>query len=370
MLAGLIIFGSVAQAVLLSVVLLTTRRGYSPANRVLAVLLTTIGTQITISQLTRSEYVSSFPHLMRVHHPLDFALGALLYLYVRVSVERRPLQRRDLVHFIPVAVCAAYLLPYYLQPGAYKLADLNSAAFTTWYYVRAALAIVIGGCYVLAAVRLALKNREGDPQLQFLSFAFVGVLAVALGRYVLDFLLPAYMPLTNWFLPVLGVAILYVMVYLGLRDPTMSGANASPTGPSNQITSAGNGPKYERSSLTDDRAEVGLQRLMTALEEEKIYLDADITLQSVAKRLAIPATHLSQIVNERLNQTFSDLINRYRVEEVKRRLIDPACQHYSLLAIAEEAGFRSKSSFNATFKKLSQMTPSEYRKALGSGPDQ
>ena len=150
----------------------------------------------------------------------------------------------------------------------------------------------------------------------------------------------------------------------------MSGANASPTGRSNQITSAGNGLKYERSSLTDDRAEVGLQRLMTALEEEKIYLDADITLQSVAKRLAIPAPHLSQIVNERLNQTFSDLINRYRVEEVKRRLIDPACQHYSLLAIAEEAGFRSKSSFNATFKKLSQMTPSEYRKALGSGPDQ
>jgi AraC-like DNA-binding protein len=342
-----------AQAVLLSLVLLRSHRGHAPANRVLAVLLLTIGAQITISQLTRSEYIASFPHLIRVQHPLDFAPGVLLYLYVRVSVERRRLQRRDLVHFIPAAVCAAYLLPYYVQPGAFKLADLDSAAFTTWYYVRSALAIVIGGCYVIAAVTLALKNRAGDPQLQFLSFAFLGVLAVALCRFVLDLLLPSYMPLTGWFLPVMGAAILYVMAYLGLRDPA---------------TSAGNARKYEQSSLTYDRAEAGLQRLLKALEEEKIYLDADITLQSVARRLAIPAPHVSQIVNERLNQTFSDLINRYRVEEVKRRLIDPACQHYSLLAIAEEAGFRSKSSFNAIFKKHTQMTPSEYRKALDSGP--
>jgi AraC-like DNA-binding protein len=246
-------------------------------------------------------------------------------------------------------------LPYYLQPGAAKLADLHSAAFTSWYYVRSALAIGIGGCYVLVAVRLALKNRAGDAQLQFLSFAFLTVLVVALCRYVLDLLLPAYMPVTGRFLPVLGAATLYVMVYLRLRDPT---------------TSAGNGRKYERSSLTYDRAEAGLQRLLKALDEEKIYLHADTTLQSVATRLAIPAPHLSQIVNERLNQTFSDLINAYRVDEVKRRLIDPACQHYSLLAIAEEAGFRSKSSFNAIFKKHTQMTPSDYRKTLGSRPDQ
>ena len=351
-LSGLIIF-VIAQALLLAVVLIRSDRGYSPANRVLAALVLTIGIQITISQFLRSEDIRRYPHLIRVHHPLDFAYGVLLYLYVRVLVNRQPLQRRDLVHFIPVAVCAAYLLPYYVQPAAYKLADLNSAAFVRWYYVRSALAIIIGGCYVVAALRLALRNRAANPQVRFLCFAFLGVLAVALCRYFIDLSFPRYMPLTGWFLPILGAAILYGLTYLGLREPRMP---------------AGAARKYERSSLTDDRAEVGLRKLLTALEEEKIYLDPEITLQSLANRLGIPVPHLSQIVNERLNQTFSDLINRYRVEEVKRRFADPACRHYSLLAIAEEVGFRSKSSFNAIFKKYTQMTPSEYRKAAVSGP--
>src|SRR5262249_10135506 len=52
---------------------------------------------------------------------------------------------------------------------AYKLADRNSPAYANWYYVRTGLAIVIGGCYVVAGLRLALKNRNADPQLRFVS---------------------------------------------------------------------------------------------------------------------------------------------------------------------------------------------------------
>lgn len=74
---------------------------------------------------------------------------------------------------------------------------------------------------------------------------------------------------------------------------------------------------------------------------------------------------LSQIINERLKQNFVDFINTYRVEEAKRKLLAPHKSHYSVLAIAEEAGFNSKSSFNSVFKKHARMTPSEFRKAFG-----
>ncbi|MBL8172151.1 MAG: AraC family transcriptional regulator, partial [Acidobacteria bacterium] len=60
-------------------------------------------------------------------------------------------------------------------------------------------------------------------------------------------------------------------------------------------------------------------------------------------------------------QSFTDLINAYRVEDAKRRLLDPTWKHYSILAIAEEAGFSSKSTFNAVFKKHTGQTPSEFR---------
>ena len=72
---------------------------------------------------------------------------------------------------------------------------------------------------------------------------------------------------------------------------------------------------------------------------------------------------MAQVVNEQLSQNFLDFVNRYRVDEAKRRLLDPSLKHLSILAIAEDVGFNSKSSFNAVFKKNTNLTPSEYRRA-------
>ena len=65
-----------------------------------------------------------------------------------------------------------------------------------------------------------------------------------------------------------------------------------------------------------------------------------------------------------MGKSFPDFINQYRIEEAKKRLLDPAKKHYTVLAIAEEVGFNSKSSFNNVFKKHVKMTPSEFRKSF------
>jgi AraC-like DNA-binding protein len=99
------------------------------------------------------------------------------------------------------------------------------------------------------------------------------------------------------------------------------------------------------------------------MQSDKPYMSGDITLQKLAEKVSIPANHLSQIINERIGQNFFDFINSYRVKEVQRLFADPSKKHYSLLAIAEEVGFNSKSTFNSAFKKYSNMTPSEFRRA-------
>jgi AraC-like DNA-binding protein len=101
------------------------------------------------------------------------------------------------------------------------------------------------------------------------------------------------------------------------------------------------------------------------METEKPYTDGDLTLQKLARKLLISPHHLSQTLNERLRQNFFDFVNSYRIEEAKRRLVDPAKKHYSILGIAEEVGFNSKSAFNVAFKKHANMTPSEFRKVSG-----
>jgi len=102
------------------------------------------------------------------------------------------------------------------------------------------------------------------------------------------------------------------------------------------------------------------------MEDEKPYLDNRLSLKQLAELIDLTTNHLSQIINEKLNKNFFDFINEYRIKEVKQNLSNPKLQHYTLLAIAFQSGFNSKSSFNDIFKKNTGLTPSEYQKNLKS----
>jgi AraC-like DNA-binding protein len=357
------------QAMLLAVVLFGLKRGDRTANRLLAAFAVTIAVLIGGNILISTHYIDLFPHLSRVHHPFDFLGGPLLYLYIRRLLTGQALRRKDLLHFVPFVLCLLYLLPYYFQSSEYKLGNVNSIQYAQWYYLRAALAIAQAAVYLTVIVftlaKFTRKSRqEGSPmersnlfQARFLAFSFLAILGVAILRYVFDVNFPAYMGYTNLILPLGATMIVYTMAYFGLRKSQWQ-----------EMENLAPARKYERSNLTPERAERYLKKLLDLMEAEKPYTDGDLTIQKLAERLMIPAQHLSQTINERLSQSFSEFINAYRVEEAKRQLLDSKKKHYSILAIAEEVGFNSKSSFNAVFKKYTSITPSEFRKAAnGNG---
>lgn len=120
--------------------------------------------------------------------------------------------------------------------------------------------------------------------------------------------------------------------------------------------------KYKTSALDTGRAEEILPKLLALMEKEKIYLDADLTLKKLSERLMIHYNHLSQIINEKLKYSFNDFVNRYRIEEAKKKLADPKEGKKTVLEIAYDTGFYSKSVFNTAFKKFTGMTPSQFKK--------
>lgn len=95
---------------------------------------------------------------------------------------------------------------------------------------------------------------------------------------------------------------------------------------------------------------------------EKRFLDPRLSLESLSEELQLSKSHLSRIINNDLDQSFSDYINSLRVEEAKRHLLNPEFSHYTLVAIGLESGFNSKTTFNTTFKKLTGLTPSQFKK--------
>lgn len=122
--------------------------------------------------------------------------------------------------------------------------------------------------------------------------------------------------------------------------------------------------KYKHSNLDRENAEIYKQRLLYLLEVEKVYLDENVTLPSLSRKLSISPRNLSQVINEQLNMNFCDLINVYRIEAAKRILSEPKQKNFSVMEIAFQVGFNSKASFYRAFRKHTGMTPSQYREKL------
>ena len=361
-----------AQGVFLSVMLLSVKGGHKVANRILAGLVLAIAITVAGGVVRTVHYDLVFPHLSRIHDPFPFLAIPLLYLYIRALTSRKfDFSKKELLHFIPFILCVGYLIPYYFQSREAKfnllIAEAYSSSLGLWYYLRSALIILFAGFYLILTFSNILafmrqSKRQNSPtdktilfQIRFFVTGFLLLFVSGVLRYLLD-----HTARTNMLVPLAASVFIYAIGYLSFRNPEVL----------TQQDDQASVKKYEKSSLTPETSERYLKRLIQLMEAEKLYLDTELTISKLAEKLSIPAPHLSQTINERLNQNFVDFINTYRVEEAKRRLLDPAKKHYSVLAIAEEVGFSSKSTFNSVFKKHVQMTPSEFRKASPVNGDQ
>ncbi len=160
----------------------------------------------------------------------------------------------------------------------------------------------------------------------------------------------------NQTMPIVISAALYGLGYYGYKFPELF-RNVQVK----EINS-----KYEFSRLGEDEKDIYSSKLVRIMQHEKIYTDPGLNLQTLAGRLDISVQNLSQIINERFNQNFSEFVNSFRVEEAKRLLGDVDYRHLTIVAIANDAGFNSKSAFNTAFRKFTKQTPSEYLKSKTS----
>ncbi|MEL6868034.1 MAG: AraC family transcriptional regulator [Bacteroidota bacterium] len=120
--------------------------------------------------------------------------------------------------------------------------------------------------------------------------------------------------------------------------------------------------KYKSSKLSKTKVEAIKKELNRLMTEEKLFKNQKLTVHEVAQQIGISRQQLSEVLNIHLELRFQDLLNQYRVEEFIKCLHQEDYAHYTIFGIATEVGFSSKSSFNATFKKLKGLTPSQYKK--------
>jgi len=156
-----------------------------------------------------------------------------------------------------------------------------------------------------------------------------------------------------------GVALMiYGIGYMALRQPEIFRFDTA----EHAVVTAE--ARYERSGLGDQEAAALKNALLNAMDHDKLWKNSELTLADLAERLSTTPHKLSEVLNAQLEQTFYDFVNGYRVRYVQHRIGGDDVKHLKILALAQDAGFASKSTFNDVFKKHTGRTPSAYRRSI------
>lgn len=159
----------------------------------------------------------------------------------------------------------------------------------------------------------------------------------------------------------LAIIIAIIILWRFIKNRQITDDSAAIETTTDEMTESG---KYSRIKMDKDESEIIFKRLTDYIEREKPYLNPAVKLSDISKAVDCSTIKLSQLLNMYANQNYYDYINRYRLEEFKRRVADPAYARYTLTALSEQCGFK-KSAFYSTFKKEMGITPAEYMHQIG-----
>lgn len=334
----------------------------------MGILFLTFSISIVHFFVIRTGLNSKYPHLNGISLPVLFLFGPLFYLYVKLIINRNyKFNKNTWLHFLPFILCILVMMPEFLKSADEKFKYFNNRMISPVGAIISFAQIIHLFSYNAVIYKIVEKHKEmikrsessiEDKDLHWVPkgiICFVVTFGLMFILWVLYLMGIDTMEIFHVSVPLVVSVIIYGMGYLGLKqsDITIVVEETIPLPPAK---------KYEKSTLKDDQADEYIDKIKDFMADNKPYLDNNLTLLKLAEMLNIHTHHLSQIINENFNQNFFDFINSYRVEEAKRLLCDQHNNLYTVLAIAEESGFNSKTSFNAAFKKFTNMTPSEFKK--------
>jgi AraC-like DNA-binding protein len=319
------------NALFLGIAALLTRKGYIEINRLLALLW--IAISFTIAKVTLFSLFGQ--NAGQMYYPIYMAslacLMPLTYLYyLQANHNLRIGWRNKILHFLPALFYLVFsrilyqIIPYPQNKGIYIVLLLQQISYL----------------YILWAKVIQQPNKQShNIALHILSGATVIHIALVIHFFV-GFPMYILTGITYTF-------VLYMMSYKGLG----------------QLLQSLQHKKYKTSSLDDTTIALSIEKLEQVMHAQKLYLNPDLTLPFMANSLGIPLHQLSQILNDKLQLSFPDFINSYRINEAKKLLHQPG-DKMKIAVIAMECGFNSISAFNAAFKKFTGYSPSQYRNAV------
>jgi len=394
-------------------IILWTKKGKTIADVVLAGWLCVMGFHLLLYYLHITGDIYKYSFLLGVQFPLPLLHGPFLYLYtVTITHESNHFSKKNWLHFLPAIIAWAVLVQYYVMPAAQKI-DIyrhNGVGYEIYMQIILMAAMISGFSYVLLSFYQLKQYRKRIAEefsnterinlnwLRYLIFAILTIWLILVlgggdpaifGAVVIFVSLLGYFGITH-----MGIFTYRQTIVKEMAQPSMqetlafqskyakqasdeisprSNAFTSTIGANHEELSSNESVeakietvrvKYEKSGLQKEAAEKIHRDLNQLMSTQKLFRQEELSLSQLAQQLGVHPNNLSQVINTYENKSFYDYINSLRIEEFKSLAILPENCRYTLLSLAFECGFNSKTSFNRNFKKITGQSPSAYLKEM------
>lgn len=365
-LISILVTVGIFHGIFLSIVFFFNKKGNTFSNKMIGLLMFAVSLSINYGMLIKSNLYQYAPHLLRVGIPVQLLFGPLIYLYIKKIIrhsDQKDEKKINLIlHFIPFIIVIIFMLPYFLSSGAEKIHYVLNPSQLPKRWLNLVINIIIQiqiWSYLvlvwrkISKLEKELKELYSDTSkinlhwIKDIIIQLIIVFAVIAVILFIRILTPQLNTIftksfDNQVIPLLVSIIIYRIGYKALTQPEIL---------------------IPEIILIEKAVEpVGLdKKILTYMEENKPYLDPDISLPQLAEELNMTRNQLSAQINKGTGKNFFDFINEYRIEEVKKDLLNPEKDQFTILALAMDVGYNSKATFNKAFKSIVGMTPREFK---------
>lgn len=371
------------QSFFLALVFFTVKAENRQANRLM-------GAFMLCFAISMSDYVGfwtnfhyTFPYFADIYKIAGFCFGPLLLLYFKASERSQTrISNFDWLHLLPAVLVLLLRIPFYFfsyetQMTIVRASVPRSTDPFMWFWLRIhwsfAKFIMYHMILYIPIIWVYLRSRKkkhdvsklngsGLIQKRWYNTLFLLYIGYVMG-YVLYYLLLItgnYALLYDYSISLAMTVFVFVVGFLGYQQPKIF------TGEMLQQVFLSS--KYQSSTMTAQAADSLLQKLLDHMEAHKPHRNNELRLTTLAEALDVPSYHLSQTINQKLDQSFAHFINHYRLKDVQIMLSDPDYDDLPILQIAYEAGFNNRTTFYKAFKKHFGVLPTEYRQ-LANGKE-
>lgn len=371
------IFLGVFQGLLVSWFFIKNGYKENKANLYQGLLILFLSLTIFEELLNNTGYIVQLLPITNYSEPLNFTFAPLFYLYVISSLN--PKEKQIVwVHFIIAIFWLFYMYFAFVQPDGVKYNSYIQTKHPDWGYLNieeiidddplgvrryinhftliqffaymAASIIILYRKFISLNQPIFKTNNEMLVILRNTTFHFIVIILVYLGTKV-------YYGMNS------DVGGYLIAAYISFMIFSTSYQILNKSDFFNQPHSFLDFPilKYQKSSLAEENKELILSKIIGEMEMKKYYVNNLASLSGLSKQINESSHHVSQVINEKLNMNFFELLAKYRIEEAQKIIVADSERKITVEDLAERVGYNSKSAFNNAFKKFTSQTPSEFR---------